>query len=222
LKLALLLAPAFASITIAAPLNFYGEFSTSGPPFPSLSLLFPVTAAGSSPIQFLSIPLTGASSGGLAIHASADGPLIHIEHSNLETYDFPGSYSQRFDGIDPSGERSHSSVLGQVFNDRSFEALIQVDLSPNAPEDHLYYTIQGHINPNQPVTFAAVNVIPSPEGFFDLNIDLTSTGGIFDHTQSVIEMDLSGNTLIPEPASFSALVLLAASRHSRYHRRSHG
>ncbi|HEV8293286.1 MAG TPA: hypothetical protein VGP94_15225, partial [Tepidisphaeraceae bacterium] len=157
---------ALTSLTLADPLTFTGHGDTFGPPFPTDSIALTVRSAEGTPLQalYLSIP-TASSGSGLGLGITSGGSIAHLDTSKLEIYDYPGAYSQRFDGVDPGGGHAQSTVLGQTFNSNAFEAFIQVDLPPDAPEEHLYYALRGHINPDQPVTFSSVSVSSSPQGY---------------------------------------------------------
>ena len=211
---------ALASLTFADPLTFTGHGETFGPPFPTDAIALQARSGDGTPLQALYISVPSASpQAGLNLGITSGGFTGHLIGSKLENYDFPGGYAQRFDGLDPSGKHAQSSVLSQVFSSTAFEALIQVDLPPDAPENHLYYALRGHIAPDQPITFSNVSVISSSQGYFDLNLSFSTTGAI--STDQVIQIDLSGSTtLIPGPSILlitPILALLAAARRSRYH-----
>jgi len=216
---------ALASLTFADSLIFTGHGDTTGPPFPTDAIALQARSGDGTPLQALYISIPSASpESGLDLDVTSGGFTGHLNASKLENYDFPGGYAQRFDGLDPSGNHAQSSVLSQIFSSTAFEALIQVDLPPDAPENHLYYALRGHIAPDQPITFSNVSVIPSPQGYFDLNLSFSTSGAIA--TDQVIQVDLSGSTTpIPEPSVlfFTAMVaLLAVARRGRYHSPRHG
>jgi len=216
---------ALTSLTFADPLTFTGHGDTFGPPFPTDSIALQARSADGTPLQALYMSIPTASSGsGLDLGVTSGGPTAHLNSSKLEVYDYPGAYSQRFDGLDPGGDHAQSAVLSQTFNANAFEALIRLDLPPDSPEEHLYYALRGRIGPDQPITFSSVYVISSPQGYFDLNLSFSISGDI--SSDPVVQIDLSGSTtLIPEPSILFAaaiVALLAGSRHSRYHRRFHG
>jgi hypothetical protein len=216
---------ALTSLTFADPLTFTGHGDTFGPPFPTDSIALQARSADGTPLQALYMSIPTASSGsGLDLGVTSGGPTAHLNTSKLEVYDYPGAYSQRFDGLDPGGDHAQSSVLSKTFNSNAFEALIRLDLPPDSPEEHLYYALRGHINPDQPITFSNVSVISSPQGYFDLNLSFSAAGDI--SSDPVVQIDLSGsNTILPEPSILLAVVvvaLLAGSRRSRYHSPRHG
>ncbi len=211
---------ALTSLTFADPLTFTGHGDTFGPPFPTDSIALTVRSDAGTPLQALYISVPTASSGsGLDLGVTSGGPTAHLGTSKLELYDFPGAYSQRFDGLDPGGDHAQSSVLSQTFNSNAFEALIRLDLPPDAPEEHLYYALRGHIAPDQPITFSSVSIVSSPQGYFDLNLSFSPTGPI--SSDPVVQIDLAGSTTpIPEPSILLAaaiVALLAAPRRIRYH-----
>jgi len=207
-RIAPLIFLALTSLTFADPLTFTGHGDISGPPFPTSSIALEVRRADGTPLQGLYISLPSASSGsGVDVGITSGGFTAHFDSSKVEPYDFPGQYSQRFDGIDPGGDHAHSSVLGQTFNSSAFEALIQLDLPPDAPEEHLYYLLRGQIMPDQPITFTNVSIIPSPVGYFDLNLAFSSDGPVSG--DPVVHIDLSGSTTpLPEPSILFATAIV--------------
>jgi len=216
---------ALASPTLADPLTFTGHGDTFGPPFPSDFIAIDGRSADGILLQSLYMSIPTASSGsGLDLGVSSGGSVAHLNVSKLESYDFPGAYAQRFDGVDPGGDHARSSLLGRTFTSDSFEAFIRFDLPVGSPEEHLYYTLRGQIAPDQPIAFSGVSVIPSPQGYFDLNLSFITTGVVADN--SVVLIDLSAsNTASPEPSNllFAAVAaLLAARRRSRYHLPANG
>ncbi|HEV8377553.1 MAG TPA: hypothetical protein VGP99_01790 [Tepidisphaeraceae bacterium] len=214
---------ALTSFTFADTLTFTGHGDTFGPPFPTDSIALTVRNDAGTPLQALYITIPTASpDSGLNLSITSGGPTAHFNTANLENYDFPGRYAQRFDGLDPSGNHDQSSVLSQIFTSSSFEALIQFDLPPDAPEGHLYYLLRGRIGEGQPITFSSVYVIPSPQGYFDLDLSFSPTGPL--SSDPVVQIDLLGSTTpFPEPSiCFPAAIvaLLAAPRRIRYHLRA--
>jgi len=223
--LPLLILLALTSFTFADPLIFTGHGDTFGPPFPTDSISLQARSTDGTPLQALYMSVPTASSGsGLAFGVASGGSIAHLNHTKLENFDFPGAYAQRFDGVDPGGDHDQSSVLGETFSSDHFEILVQFDLPPDSPEEHLYYALRGHINPDQPVTFSSVYVIPSPQGYFDLNLSFIPTGDISN--DPVVQIDLFGSTTpFPEPSILligAIAALLAASRRSRYHLSANG
>ena len=216
---------ALTSLVSADATIFTGHGDTFGPPFPTDSIALTVRNDGGTPLQalFISIPDASADSG-LGLAVTSGGLTAHLNTSKLENYDFPGHYAQRFDGVDPGGAHSHSTVLGSIFNSNAFEALIQFDLSPDSPEEHLYYVVRGQVAPDQPIAFSNVSVTASLQGYFDLNLSFLPSGEI--SPAPVVQIDLVGSTSpLPEPSlllSGSITALLAANRRSRYHSPRHG
>lgn len=216
---------ALCSLASADPLIFTGHGETDGPPFPTSSVAIQVRDETGTPLQALYINIPTATSGsGLNLTGDSGGPVAHINNSKLEIYDFPGQYSQRFDGLDPGGDHARSTVLANVFNSGQFDVQVQLDLPPDSPYEHLYYDIRGRIGPDQPITFYSVSAVASPEGFFDLNLSFLQSGDL--STDPVVQIDILGSTTaFPEPSALVAAVLaalLALPARRRYHRRLHG
>jgi hypothetical protein len=207
---------ALASLASADPLIFTGHGDTFGPPFPTDAIALQVRLSDGTPLQALYISIPSASPDtGLDLAVTSGGFIGHLDVRKLENYDFPGAYSQRFDGLDPGGDHAQSTVLSQTFSSTAFQALIQFDLPPDSPEQHLYYTLAGEIGPDQPLTFSNVSLVSSPQGYFDINLAFSTTDSISTEFP-VVQINLTGSsTPVPEPhtlfvAALSAL--LAAGR----------
>ena len=215
---------ALASLASADATIFTGHGDTFGPPFPTDTIGLTVRNDGGTPLQAIIVSLPEASANsGAGMSITSGGLTAHLITSKLENYDYPGEYAQRFDGIDPAGTHSHPTVLGSIFNSGSFEASLQFDLSPDSPEQHLYYVLRGQIFPDQPVSFSNVSLTASPQGYIDLKLVLLPNGQILD--APVVQLDLVGsNAPLPEPSMIliPILALLAASRVSRYHSARNG
>jgi hypothetical protein len=223
-KLPPLILLALTSLTSADPLIFTGHGEIVGPPFPTSAVALQARNEAGAPLQalYITIPMASPESG-LSVNITSGSFTAHLDASKLEIYDFPGEYSQRFDGIDPGGQHVPSTVLSQAFNSIAFEAVVQVDLPPDSPEEHLYYALRGRIAEGQPITFSNVSVIASAQGYFDLNLSFSQTGP--SESDPVLQIDLTGSTTpVPEPSIFLAAIvtLLAAPRRIRYHSPRHG